>query len=139
MRLRRGSFLAAVLALVACTKVERNVLAPSAPTLAEIEGDYSAVWVGQGKLLAVAKVSGDAVTFTPYPCRPEGSSDSIGGALVSYDENTGDALVDLKSLDGFARVRVTGRFTRDGMRGSYAVDLLGVACDRGELTLARDR
>jgi hypothetical protein len=123
------------LLLAGCTQVERTtVIAP--PSAFEIQGQFSAQWVGAGEF-AAALLSSDAIGFGAYPCRPPGSADEIGGSY-EYDDSTGAILAELKSLDGVSRIAISGRFlSANEMRGSYAISISGSPCNGGVLVLAR--
>jgi len=123
------------LLLVGCTKVEHTtVIAP--PSAFEIQGQFSAQWVGAGEF-AAALLSSDAIGFGAYPCRPPGSADEIGGSY-EYDDSSGALFAELKSLDGVTRIEISGRFlSANEMRGSYEISIGGSPCNGGALVLAR--
>lgn len=135
--MKHAAFLPAVLALlVSCRKVEKFALPPEAPpSLDELQGSYAVDWVG-ADLFGVAQVVGDTLTLQPYPCRPTGTADGIGGTF-EYSPDDGTFAAVEKSLDGVARLEVSGSFAGASFRGTYQVLVLGEPCNGGTLTMER--
>jgi len=132
----RTAALAPLLALVpACRRVERFSLPPAPPSSAELPGEYAADF-HDGVFGVLVLEAPETAAARGYPCAAPGLLDAVAGGYA-YDPLSGHLVAEMKSQDGTTRLLVDGSFAGAELSGSFAVELLGVECERGAITLER--
>lgn len=123
-----------VLLTLSCTKTDHDTKIFTVPTANAIRGPYAVSFAG--RILTVGTI-GEAISFAVYPCRIPGSIDTIGGGYL-YDPATGAFDAELKSLEGFVSIVISGNFTNAKPAhfiGNYQVRTEGLPCQVGTLDM----
>lgn len=122
------------LALPGCTEVAETTLV-SPPLPSELPGSYAVSWRSStgATSTGTARIAGETVAFTPYPCFLSGGQDELGGAF-EYDLD-GHLAAEIKTADGALKLTVSGTFDSAAtMVGTYAVE---PACESGAIEMRR--